>query len=268
MRVLQRLSGALLFVSMSLATSASASTSPSTVVTSNTVVHGFFRHDVSLDHGALTITPVAGAPVVSATIRRQLQWAAGSWPAASIKASGVGVVTIDASRTATTQQPRVTALRHEVAAIALIHVDSTYSCPMRLTSGPYTTQVPVSQGWSAVIVPLDPTKSDAVFTASSLICGRVRRNAVVTATYNESVNWHLGNDGTRPVIVVSVPACGVISETGGGGNERSRVFSFGAVATVIDRPLTRCSPATTVDEGPNYASPTTTHRRTGVNVSW
>jgi hypothetical protein len=136
-------------------------------------------------------------------------------------------------------------------------------------AGEGTSFIPVSQGWYAVIFPLIRNKSDVVFSAASNVCQHLTSNTVGAAYETLSVDWHLETHATTgTVIVASVPKCGHITMSGGGGNEYTHQFEYQVEAAVLDRAVgTTCSPATNVDEGPNYASPSTTHGFTGPVLS-
>ena len=237
--------------------------SSSTFLAAGTVVHHVFVKSFELDHGALTIAPFHGhAPVLSAAQER-IMWST-SGLAGTAMAIGLGVVTVDAARTLNDASPRVTSLVGVPAFVGLVDgADLGYNCPVMTTPGSSVT--PVSSGWQAVIFPLRLTASDAVFSASSNICGRVRPNTVVSAFETLSVRWHLS--ASRSQIVVSVPACARMDSWGGGGNVYLGTMSFQATVLLLDRPLTtRCSPATNFDAGSNYASTRTTHGATGPQV--
>ncbi len=74
---------------------------------------------------------------------------------------------------------------------------------------------------------------------------------------NESIAWHLETHATTgSVIVATVPKCGHVTMWRGGGKEFTHKFEYRVEAAVLDRVVgSACSPATNVDEGPNYASP-------------
>jgi hypothetical protein len=84
----------------------------------------------------------------------------------------------------------------------------------------------------------------------------------VDAAYEDvSIVWHLATHPTTGTVIVALlPKCAHIISAGGGGNEFTRQFEYQVEAAVLD-PTNRatCTPATDVDEGQNYASPSTTH---------
>ena len=227
-----------------------------------TIVDHVFTRDFELDHGALTITPVhGGAPRLSPTLAASM-WATSGLGGHEV-GLGFGVVTVDAARTSDPVGPRVTGLVRVAAFIGLTDLaDQGYFCP--LMRGPGSRVVPVSHGWQAVIFPLDPAKSDALFTASSNICGRVRPNVIDTAYLVLSVRWHLSSSGAD--VVVSVPACATMDSWGGGGGGyvNPQPITFQATVLVLERPLGHaCSAPTTFDAGARFASPHTVHGPTG-----
>lgn len=238
------------------------SAAASTTWVPSTIVNHVFTRSFALDNGALTITPFHGrAPILSAAQERNM-WATDPL-AGRVVGIGFGVVTLDALRTSNIESPRVTSLDRVPAFVGLTNdADVGFMCPVMI--GPGSRIVPVSHGWEAVIFPLDPSKSDAVFAASSNICGRVRPDTIDTAYLVLSVRWHLSSSGTD--IVVSVPACATMYGWGGGGGGyvHPQPISFEASVRVLDRPLGHaCSPTTNFDAGPDYASPTTVHGPTG-----
>jgi len=249
-------------VLLPVTTRAAASANSSTTWTPTTIVNHVFARSFELDNGALTISPFHGvAPVLSPALEANM-WA--TYPfGGRVVGIGVGVVTVNALRTSNTQRPRVTSLVNVPAFVGLTdEADLGYMCAAMRVPG--SRVVPVSHGWEAVIFPLNPTKSDAVFAASSNICGRVRPNTIDAAYLVLSVRWHLSPSGTD--IVVSVPACATMDSWGGGGGGyvNPEPFSFAATVHVLDRPLGQsCSPATNFDAGTSYASPSTVHGSTG-----
>jgi len=241
---------------------AAATPRPSTTWQPSTIVNHVFTRNFQLDHGALTITPFHGvAPSLSPATATEM-WATSPLAGQEV-GMGFGVVSVDATRTTNLQQPRVTALQGVRAFVALTDdADIGYMCP--LMRGPGSKVVPVSHGWEAVIFPLDPTKSDAVFAASSNVCGRVTPDTINTAFLVLSVRWHLSTSATA--VVVSVPACAKIDGYGGGGGGyvNPQPLTFQASVYLLLRPLGQpCSPPTNFDAGPAFASPTTVHGPTG-----
>jgi hypothetical protein len=160
--------------------------------------------------------------------------------------------------------PAVSTLVNTPSLVGLTKYDGVSSCPMSVP-GEGTSFIPVSQGWFAVIFPLDVKKSDVVFSAASNRCAHLTANEQGAAYEDFSIDWHLETHAsTGTVIVASVPRCGSIYMSGGGGNEYTQKFEYQVEASVLIRAIgTTCSPATNFDEGPNYASPSTTHGFTG-----
>src|ERR1019366_5153300 len=252
--------GAMLAIVLVPSAARSATTTTATTWVPTTIVNHVFTRTFELDDGALTISPFHGVAAKLSPALETTMWA--TYPlGGQIVGIGFGVVTVDARHTTNNQRPRVTSLVRAPAFIGLTDAaDLGFMCPeMR---GPGSRVVPVSHGWEAVIFPLDPTRSDAVFTASSNICGQVRPNAIATAYLVLSVRWHLSASGTH--IVVSVPACATIYGWGGGGTIYQGTMSFSATVPLLARPLAHAPPpATNFDAGTSYASPSTTHGPTG-----
>jgi hypothetical protein len=242
--------------------------SGSTVLTPGTIEGHRFVKSFSLSRGALEVTPFHGATPDVAAAEATTMWAT-QGIGGTIEGLGYADVTLSRTLTRVLPGPRVSALVNTPALVGLAHQDDvSYSCPV-MFAGQGTSVIPVSQGWYAVIFPLNLTKSDVVFSASSNVCGHVTPNTVGAAYETLSVDWHLETHPTTgTVIVASVPRCGSITMSGGGGNEYTHEFEYQVEATVLDRPVgTTCSPATNFDEGPAYASPSTTHGFTGPVLS-
>jgi hypothetical protein len=226
--------------------------SSTTVLEHGTIVGHRFVKSFSLSKGALTLTPFRGvSPTLSSAAETTL-WAT-QGIGGIIEGVGFADVTVTRSTTKVVAGPAVSTLDNTPSLVGLTKNDGSHSCPA-LRPGEGTSFIPVSQGWYAVIFPLDLNKSDVVFSA---------------AYEALSVDWHLETHATTGmVIVASVPRCGHITTWGGGGNEYTHQFEYQVEAAVLDRVVgTTCSPATNVDEGPNYASPSTTHGYTGPVLS-
>jgi hypothetical protein len=250
-----------------------------TVLSAGTIEDHRFVKSFSLAHGALVLRPFVGRTPTISTAEETTMWATQGIGGA-IEVIGFADVTLKRSMTTQLSGPAVTPFSDTPALVGLTKDNPYYACPMggvavlhgvvgEGATAVYSTYIPISQGWSAVIFPLNLRKSDAVFTAASNVCRRLVASTVETAYESLSVDWHLENQrGTGPVIVASVPKCGRDTMAGGGGNEHQDLFEYQVEATVLDRPVNAtCSAATTFDEGPNYASPSTTHGFTGPILS-
>jgi hypothetical protein len=76
-----------------------------------------------------------------------------------------------------------------------------------------------------VILPLNPSKSDVVFSAASNVCRQLTPNTVGAAYEDVSITWHLATHATTGTVIVALlPRCGHIIMSGGGGNEYTRKF--------------------------------------------
>ena len=242
---------------------ATSATVAGTALGPGTIVDHVFVKPFALADGALSIAPFHGVAPTLTPALATIMWSTDTL-GGDAEGIGFGVVTVEASRTINDQRPRVTSLVRVPAFVALADAnDLAYSCPVQ--TGPGTTRRPVSNGWRAVIFPLNLTKSDAVFEASSNICGHLVPNTIATAYETLSVRWHLSPSLTQ--VVVSVPACATMQGWGGGGNVNTGAMSFEATVLLVDRPLgQRCSAATNFDAGGAYASSRTTHGPTGPQV--
>jgi hypothetical protein len=186
----------------------------------------------------------------------------------TIEGIGFADVTVKRSTTKVLAGPPVGRVDDTPSLVGLTRSEGVYSCTAE-TVGEGTSVIPVSQGWYAVILPLNPNKSDIVFSAASNVCQTLTPNTVGAAYEAVSVEWHLATHATTgTVIVATLPKCGHMTTWGGGGNEFTHKFEYQAEAAVLDRVVgTTCSPAIEVDEGQNYASPSTTHGFTGPVLS-
>ena len=241
--------------------------SSTTVLERGTIVGQRFVKSFSLSNGALTLTPFQGVPPKLSSAQETILWAT-QGIGGIIEGVGFADVTVTRSTTKVMAGTVVSTLDNEPSLVGLTKNEGSHSCPA-LRPGEGTSFVPVSQGWYAVIFPLDLNKSDVVFSAASNVCAHLTPNEVGAAYEALSVDWHLETHATTgTVIVASVPRCGHITMWGGGGNDYTHQFEYQVQAAVLDRAVgTTCSPATNVDEGPNYASPSTTHGFTGPVLS-
>lgn len=241
--------------------------SSTTVLEPGTIVGHRFDKSFSLSNGALTLTPFRGVPPTLSSAEETTLWAT-QGIGGTIEGVGFADVTVSRSTTKVLAGPAVSTLHNTPSLVELTKSDASYSCTA-LIVGQGTSFIPVSQGWYAVIFPLDMMKSDVVFSAASNVCQHLTPNTVGAAYETLSVDWHLETHATTgTVIVASVPRCGHITMSGGGGNEYTHQFEYQVETAVLDRPVgTTCSPATNFDEGPNYASPSTTHGFTGPVLS-
>jgi hypothetical protein len=233
--------------------------SATTMLASGTIVRHRFVKTFKLSNGALTLAPFQGVtPTLSYTDRTKL-WATDGITG-TIEGVGYADVTVDRSMTKAQSGPAITRLVSTPSLVGLTKSEGVYSCAME-TVGKGTTVIPVSQGWYAVILPLVPTKSDVVFSAESNVCQHLTPNTISAAYEDVSINWHLATHATTgTVIVATVPRCGHVVMSGGGGNEFTDKFEYQVEAAVQDRVIrTACSPAIEFDEGQNYASSSTTH---------
>ena len=233
--------------------------SPTTVLEPGTIVGHRFDKSFSLSHGALTLNPYQGITPHLSYSEETLLWATDGL---SGTVEGVGFADVTLRRSAAKiQTPEISSLVDTPSLVELTKSEgAVYSCPAE-TFGEGTSVIPVSQGWYAVIVPMNPSKSDVVFSAASNVCAHLTPNTVGVAYEDWSIPWHLETHATTGTVIAAVlPKCGHVIMSGGGGNEFTRTFEYQVEAAILDRAhRTACSPATDVDEGQNYASPSTTH---------
>jgi hypothetical protein len=230
-----------------------------TVLTTGTVVAHRFVKSFNLSDGALTLKPFRGVtPHLSYAAETQL-WATDGL-SGTVEGVGFADVTLNLSAAKVQTGPRIGTLDGTPSLVELTKSDGVYSCTAQ-TVGEGTSVVPISQGWYAVILPLNPSKSDVVFSAASNVCRKLTPNTVGAAYEDVSIPWHLETHVTTGTVIVAVlPRCGHVIMSGGGGNEFTRRFEYQVESAILERaPGTACSPATDVDEGQNYASPSTTH---------
>jgi hypothetical protein len=242
---------------------AHATSAKTTVLAPGTIEGHRFVRSFSLANGALQLDPFGGTTPALSSTQETTMWATHDIGGA-IEGIGFAEVTLNRSKTRQLPGPTVTAYSHTPALVGLVKNDSVAYCGFIGPSRRYGL-IPISQGWTAIIFPLNLRKSDAVFSAASNVCARLTPNTVTAAYETLSVVWHLeSHPTTGTVIVASVPMCGEIITSGGGGNEFKGLFEYQVEASILDRPLgTTCSLATNFDEGPNYASPSTAHGFTG-----
>jgi hypothetical protein len=227
-----------------------------------TIIGRRFAKSFNLSNGVLVLTPFRGvAPTLSSAEETKLLSTQGI--SGTLEGIGFAEVTVMPS-TKVLSGPVSRALHDTPSLVALTKSEEITSCTAE-TGGEGTTVVPVSQGWYAVIFPLVLNKSDVVFSAASNVCRQLTPNTVGAAYETRSIDWHLETHATTgTVIVATVPKCGHIIMSGGGGNEFTQKFEYQVEVAILDRAIgTTCSPATDVDEGQNYASPSTTHGFTG-----
>jgi hypothetical protein len=246
-------------VSLLAAPVAAAQKVPSTKLKPGTIVAHRFVKSFELSHGALTLTAFQGNTPHLSYVEETLLWATDGL-SGNVQGVGFADVTLNRSTTKVQTGSKVSALDDTPSLVELTKSDGIYSCPAE-TVGKGTAVIPISQDWYAVILPLNPSKSDVVFTAESNVCEHLTPNTVSTAYEDVSIPWHLATHPTTGTVIVAVlPKCGHVVMSGGGGNEFTRTFEYQVEAAVLDRAIdTTCSPATDVDEGQNYASPSTTH---------
>jgi len=233
--------------------------SSTTVLKPGTIVGHRFVKSFNLSDDALALTPFQGVtPHLSYAEETQL-WATDGLNGV-VEGVGFADVTLNLSATKVQSGPKVSALDDTPSLVELTKSEDLTSCTA-FTGGEGTSVVPVSQGWYAVILPLNPNKSDVVFSAASNICQRLTPNTVGAAYEDVSITWHLATHATTGTVIVALlPKCGHVIMWGGGGNEFTHTFEYQVKAAILERaPGTACSPATDVDEGQNYASPSTTH---------
>ena len=248
-----------LFLTSVATDSSSAASTPTTHWPADVVSHHVFVRGFTLAAGSVRVVPWSGH--VPSITRTQVTTMWASFPLAGrVRGLGWGVVTLRGVTQG--DGPRVTPLVRAKALIGIVDGSGiTRSCPAMTVGGHYSHVTPVSDGWQAVIVPLDPHLSEVVVSARSNICGHLVPTTVVTALEVLSVRWHLSSDGH---VVVSIPACSRLDAYGGGGNLRTGQMSFRAFVYLNPRPLAvPCSVATNFDAGSAYASPRTTHGATG-----
>lgn len=230
-----------------------------TVLAPDTIVAHRFVKSFNLSNGALTLTPFSGTTPHLSHAEETLLWATDG-VSGIVEGVGFADVTLKRSMTKVQAGSSVTTLDDTPSLVELTKSDDVYSCTAQI-AGEGTSEVPVSQGWYAVILPLNPSKSDVVFSAASNVCRQLTPNTVSVAYEDVSVAWHLSTHPTTGTVIVALlPRCGHIIMSGGGGNEYTRRFEYQVEAAILDRAIdTTCSPAIEVDEGQNYASPSTTH---------
>ena len=233
--------------------------SSTTVLKPGTIVAHRFVKSINLSDGALTLTPFRGVTPHLSYAEETLLWATDGL-SGTVEGVGFADVTLKLSTTKVQTGPRISTLDDTPSLVELTKSEGVYSCTAQ-TAGEGTSVVPVSQGWYAVILPLNPGKSDVVFRAASNVCRQLTPNTVGAAYEDVSITWHLATHPTTGTVIVALlPKCGHIIMSGGGGNEFTRKFEYQVEAAILERsPGTACSPATEVDEGQNYATPSTTH---------
>ena len=246
---------------------ASATKDSVTKLPPGTIVNQRFVKSWKLSDGSLTLSSFAGAlPTLSTAERTRLLATQGI--DGTLEGIGFADVTVTRSKTVVMSGPTLSSLNKTPSLVGLTRGDEVLPCPV-LKPGEGTSFIPSGQGWHVVIFPLNVKMSDVVFSAASNVCGRLTKNTLSAAYEVVSVPWHLEADGTTgSVIVASVPRCGTITMSGGGGNESTRQFEYQVEVDVLDRLVgTTCTPAANVDEGPDYASPSTIHGFTGPVLS-
>jgi hypothetical protein len=233
--------------------------SPTTVLQPGTVVAHRFVKTFMLSAGAVTLSPFQGVTPHLSYAQEILLWATDRL-SGTVEGVGFADVTLNLSKTKVQAGPRISTLDGTPSLVELTKSEEISSCTEE-TAGEGTSVVPVSQGWYAVILPLNRSKSGVVFSAASNVCRQLTPNTVAAAYEDVSITWHLETHATTGTVIVAVvPKCGHIVMSGGGGNEFTRKFEYQVEAAILERaPGTGCSPATDFDEGQNYASPSTTH---------
>lgn len=234
--------------------------SATTVLQPGTIVGHRFVKTFILSDGALTLTPWSGTTPHLSYAEETVLWATDGL-SGTVQGVGFADVTLNRSLTKVQSGPRIGSLVDTPSLVELTKSeDIAYSCTAEI-AGRGTTVVPVSQGWYAVILPLAANKSDVLFSAASNVCQQLTPNTVSAAYEDVSIPWHLATHPTTGTVIVALlPKCGHVIMSGGGGNEFTRKFEYQVEAAILDKaPGTVCSPATEVDEGQNYASPSTTH---------
>ena len=231
-----------------------------TVLAKGTIINGRFVRSFSLDGSALTVAPYAGVATPLSPARRAALWATAPL-SGMVQGLGLGVVTVSPTRTKQSGTPRVTSLVRVLAWVGLVKgSEISYGCPAMRASRHYSTVVPPANGWQAVIVPLNPQKSIAVFSARRNICGFLHGSSITTGYEQLSTTWQL----VRGNVVLSIPVCGSVVGFDSGGNEYTGVGTLTGWVSVLERPLTtHCSHATTYDEGTRYRWTVTKHGPTG-----
>ena len=230
-----------------------------TVLEPGTIVGHRFVKSFNLSNGALTLTPFRGVTPHLTYAEETLLWATDGL-SGSVEGIGFGDVTLNRSATTVQSGPRISTLDDTPSLVELTKSEGVYSCTEQ-TAGEGTSVIPISQGWYAVILPLNLGESDVVFSAASNVCRQLKPNTVSAAYEDVSITWHLATHPTTGTVIVALlPRCGHIVMSGGGGNEFTRQFEYQVEAAILDRAIgTTCSPAIEVDEGQNYASTSTTH---------
>jgi hypothetical protein len=238
-----------------------------TMLAPGTIERNRFVKSFNLSDGALALTPFHGATPKLSPAEETALWATDGVYGV-VEGVGFADVTVKRSITKKLAGPAVGRLEDTPSLVELTKSDEITSCTAEI-AGEGTTVIPVSQGWYAVIFPVNTKKSDVVFRAASNVCQHLTPNTVSAAYETVSVVWHLATHAnTGTVIVALLPRCGHVIMSGGGGNEFTHQFEYQVEADVLDRAVgTTCSPATGVDEGRNYASPSTTHGFVGPVLS-
>lgn len=242
-----------------VSTNTADASSPTTVLGRGVISHHAFTTTFALAGGALTVSPAPGSAPALSTAQQVTMWSTYGLGGV-VEGIGFGLVTVNRHLTRGEKGFGVTTFHRTPAFVGLAKGTGVENCPLMRGRG--DTRIPLSQGWTAVIVPTNPHDSDALFSASSNRCGKVGPSTIVAAQQVLSVAWHL-SVGRHVDIVASAPACAAGDMAGGGGRSGGP-YEFQVYLLVRDRPLgVRCAPATNIDEGPAFASPTTVHGFTG-----
>jgi hypothetical protein len=237
------------------------------VLLRGTIVGNRFVKSFNLSNGALALTPYSGVTPELSSAQETALWATDGI-SGIVEGVGFADVTVKQSTTKVQTGPALGTFKDTPSLVGLTKSNEITSCTFE-TAGKGTSIIPVSQGWYAVIIPLNAKKSDVVFRAASNVCRNLTSNTLSAAYDTVSIVWHLATHATTGTVIVAiVPKCGHIIMSGGGGNEFTQRFEYQVEADVLERVVgTTCSPATDVDEGQNYASPSTTHGFVGPVLS-
>src|SRR5665213_1939699 len=183
--------------------------SATTVLEPGTIVAHRFVKSFNLSDGALTLTPFRGVTPHLSYAEETLLWATDGL-SGTVEGVGFADVTLKRSSTKVQTGSRISTLNNTPSLVELTKSDGVTSCTAE-TPGEGTSIVPVSQGWYTVVLPLNPSKNDVVFSAASNVCRQLTPNTVAAAYEDVSIAWHLATHVTTGTVIVALlPKCGHI----------------------------------------------------------
>src|SRR5665213_3119522 len=151
-----------------------ATSAKMTVLAPSTIEGHRFVKSFSLANGALRLDPFGGTTPALSSTEETTMWATQDIGGA-IEGIGFADVTLNRSKTKQIPGPTVTAYSNTPALVGLVKSDSVANCGAIGAFG-HSRFIPISQGWFAVIFPLNLHKSDAVFRAARNECERLTPN--------------------------------------------------------------------------------------------